>query len=510
MSLLFDNIFNPHYWAVVPFHFWSLVFFSFGCIVGSFLNVCIYRMPLELSVVSPPSHCPHCKYSIPFYLNVPLLTWVMLKGRCRNCGAPISPRYFVVELLTGLTFLSCWLAFGQVRPAGPGLALVYCLFLAGLIVATFIDFEHLIIPDEITLGGTAAGFAISFFLPALHGVHSNGAGMLQSALGMGAGAGLIYAVVRGGKLLFGKYALELDPESRVVFTESAIVLPPKRMSLERFHRRQGWFAFQAGKVELTDRCYTDVAVAVSGRQIILHSAAGSETFDRAAFAQLEAIFERQLSSRETARITGARWQFVQLLADGFYSLCDSFVRRQKTEFHAGDCLAFTPTDAWLCRDDLRFEEGEIFYRNTDTISFLAREIKLAFGSWRDVPVRLTPVALQIGDAKFNPEAVPQMEVVTDRLIMPREAMGLGDVKFMAAIGAFLGWQAVLFTFFVACMVGAVYGSGMVLLKIQKWSGRLYFGPFLAAAATLWIFAGPQLETWYLQWSQHLLDRLLRH
>ena len=90
MSLVFDNVFNPHNWAVVPFHFWSLVFFAFGCIVGSFLNVCIYRMPLDLSVVSPPSHCPHCKYAIPFYLNIPLVTWLVLRGRCKNCGAPIS------------------------------------------------------------------------------------------------------------------------------------------------------------------------------------------------------------------------------------------------------------------------------------------------------------------------------------------------------------------------------------------------------------------------------------
>ena len=157
----FDNIFNPQYWALVPFHFWTLVFFSFGCIVGSFLNVCIYRMPLDLSVVSPPSHCPHCKYSIPFYLNVPLLTWLMLRGKCKNCGAPISSRYFIVELLTGVTFLACWLAFGHFAP---WVALVYCLFLAGLITATFIDFEHFIIPDEITFGGAAVGFLISIFL----------------------------------------------------------------------------------------------------------------------------------------------------------------------------------------------------------------------------------------------------------------------------------------------------------------------------------------------------------
>src|SRR4026209_1849087 len=136
-------------WKAVPFHFWTGVFFVFGAITGSFLNVCIHRMPLGQSIISPPSHCPHCKYSIPWFLNIPLITWLSLRGKCKNCGAPISIRYFLVELLTGLAFLSCWLTFGRQSAALP---LVYALFLAGLIVATFIDFEHFTIPDEITIG----------------------------------------------------------------------------------------------------------------------------------------------------------------------------------------------------------------------------------------------------------------------------------------------------------------------------------------------------------------------
>src|SRR5215475_3276685 len=136
---MLSPIFDPKNWATVPFHFWSLVFFVFGSIVGSFLNVCIHRMPLGLSVVSPPSHCPHCKYSIPWFLNIPLITWLYLRGKCRNCGAPISMRYFLVELLTALLFLASWLTVGYQSAA---LALIYCLFLAGLVVATFVDFEH--------------------------------------------------------------------------------------------------------------------------------------------------------------------------------------------------------------------------------------------------------------------------------------------------------------------------------------------------------------------------------
>ena len=117
--------FDSHNWAAVPFHFWSVVFFVFGSIVGSFLNVCIHRLPLGESIVSPPSHCPHCKYSIPWYLNIPLVTWLYLRGKCRNCGAPISIRYFLVELLTAVVFLGCWLAYRrQSVVAGAGLCAV--------------------------------------------------------------------------------------------------------------------------------------------------------------------------------------------------------------------------------------------------------------------------------------------------------------------------------------------------------------------------------------------------
>ena len=169
-------------WSLVPFHFWSLSFFVLGCIVGSFLNVCIHRLPLGMSIVTPPSHCPHCKYSIPWWLNLPLVTWLALRGRCKNCGAPISPRYFIVELLTGLAFLGCWLEIGDRLHQYPfmPLALVYAVMLAGLIVATFIDFEHFIIPDEITIGGMVAGFLCSLALPGLQGQETRIAGAGQS------------------------------------------------------------------------------------------------------------------------------------------------------------------------------------------------------------------------------------------------------------------------------------------------------------------------------------------
>src|SRR5262245_3719854 len=193
--MMLSRTFDPGVWGQVPFHFWSVTVFVFGCMVGSFLNVCIHRLPLGLSVVSPPSHCPHCKYSIPWYLNVPLVTWLWLRGKCRNCGVPISARYFLVELLTGLVFLGCWLSFGRESAL---VALLYCLVLAGLIAATFIDFEHFIIPDEITIGGMVVGFICSFFVPALHHVVAVDQSLKASLLGMLVGGGIIYLILRIG------------------------------------------------------------------------------------------------------------------------------------------------------------------------------------------------------------------------------------------------------------------------------------------------------------------------
>ena len=209
--------------------------------------------------------------------------------------------------------------------------------------------------------------------------------MLQSAIGIAAGAGVIYAVVRGGKLLFGRQKVKLPADAKIVFSETSLCLPDEEIPYE-----------------------------------------------------------------------------------------------------------------------------EIFYRKSDTIVLHARTLEMVDRGYADATVRLSPSQLRIDDEDIAPETVPHLEAVCSEIVLPREAMGFGDVKFMAAIGAFLGWKAVLFTFMAACMIGAVYGSAMVLMHKQKWSGRLYFGPFLAAAATIWIFDGPALVNWYLNFSQHLLTRLTGH
>jgi leader peptidase (prepilin peptidase)/N-methyltransferase len=361
-------IFEPEVWQRVPFHFWSVIFFILGSMVGSFLNVCIHRLPLGESIVRPPSHCPHCKYSIPWYLNIPLFTWLVLRGKCRNCGAQISIRYYLVELFTAVAFLVCWLTFG---PKSAALALIYSLFLAGLIAATFIDYEHFIIPDEITFGGMVLGVICSFLVPVLHAENGVTGSIRQSLVGIAVGAGLIYTILRLGKLFFGRQRFSLPVDTKIIFSETAVVFADKTIPYE-----------------------------------------------------------------------------------------------------------------------------ELFYRQSDVITLHARTVELVDRCYKDVLVKLSPSRLQIGEETINPEEVPHMEAVSEEIVLPREAMGLGDVKFMGAIGAFLGWKAVFFSLMISSVIGSVVGLSLILVGKRAWSSRLPYGPYIAAAAVIWLFGGKDFVEWW--------------
>jgi leader peptidase (prepilin peptidase) / N-methyltransferase len=135
--------------------------FVFGLIFGSFLNVCIYRLPRDLSVSDPPrSACPKCQHQIAFYDNIPVLSWLILRGRCRSCGSPISPRYLLIELLTGFLFLGCYWEFGWTLAA-----LKYCVFAFLLLGLIFTDAETKLLPDKLTLPGIGIGLIFSLFVP---------------------------------------------------------------------------------------------------------------------------------------------------------------------------------------------------------------------------------------------------------------------------------------------------------------------------------------------------------
>ena len=342
-----------------------------GAITGSFLNACIHRMPRGIGLSDPKrSFCPTCNKLIPWYENIPVVSWSMLWGKCSGCGARISARYVLVEILTAACFVGLWSRYGL--PLAPA----YWVFLSLLIAATFIDIEHFIIPDEITLGGTLAGFVCAAALPALMETDSRLVSAGLSLAGAALGSGLLWLVVEGGKLAFGrkKYAFEDAQAFRWI--------------------RDG------------DRA--DLVV-------------GEETH---------------------------RWE-------------DIFSRES-------DVLVLNPGGPVLC-DGRELPGG---------------------------PLRFHYDRLQAGEEELELDKLDTISGVLESIVIPREAMGFGDVKFLACIGAFLGWQAVLFTIFSSSIIGCVAGVAGILLARGKSRSILPFGPYLALGAALWLFGGHELTDWY--------------
>ncbi len=356
------------------------IIFAMGATIGSFLNVVIYRVPIGLSVNQPKrSFCPNCKTQIPFYYNIPLVSWLLLRGKCKWCGTRIAFRYFAVEFLTALLFLAVWKT--TVVPMGVGAAIALCVFSSLLIAAIFIDIDHFIIPDSITLGGLVVGLVAAAVFPKLFGETTHWRSLLLSLGGAAAGYGLIWSVVTLGKMAFGKM---------------------KREYTEAVH-------FEVSQPE------------------------------------------------------GSEEPIIQL---------------------GEEKLPWT----------------DVFFRPTDRLVINGADFRF------DGEVRGEPGATQLvawaGKFDVGGASIPLDEVlcVTGTCLkaeIPREAMGFGDVKFMAMIGAFLGWQAVLFTLFIASVVGAVVGVVQKTVGREEWARPLPFGPYLALGAFVWLFAGPVCVALYL-------------
>lgn len=376
--------------------------FVLGACIGSFLNVVIYRLPLGISVRNPKrSFCPGCRYQIPMWHNVPLVSWFLLRGKCANCGVSISPRYVFVELLTALLFLMVFLWFGRDQP---WLVVPMWVFLALCVAATYIDFDHMIIPDEITYGGLAAGVACSAifpwmitneatwvteWLPNAMQAGLRWTNITESLLGAGLGLLLVWLVVQFGKLVFGR--LKYESQEPVAWEVSQPEGEPEPIIL----------------LGTEKHLWTDVF------------------------------------SRRTDRLR---------------MTCQSCVLNGE-EQGAGELV--------LSEDTVRF----------------------------------TPEGGETAGRKL--EEVQHMTGRMTKAVVPREAMGLGDVKFMGLVGAFLGWKGILFTLFSASIVGSVVAVVMILLKRREWAARIPFGPYLALGAALWVFCGPAFLAWYLELSRGL-------
>ena len=227
MTLPFFDCLNlPLVWLV---H--TVFAFVFGACIGSFLNVCIYRIPLDQSVARPGSHCMSCGHAIPWWQNIPILSYFLLRGKCHFCKEPFSCRYAFVELLTAALFVLPLLALppesvsvdfagkagivhpqpppvlGLARLASPAMIPVLWVFVSGLVIATFVDFDHYIIPDSVSLGGIVAGLVLSCLVPEMHGQQIWWRSLAASAIGAAAGAGVLLAVAWLGRLAFRKDAM---------------------------------------------------------------------------------------------------------------------------------------------------------------------------------------------------------------------------------------------------------------------------------------------------------------
>jgi len=226
----------------------AVCFFAFGAIIGSFLNVCIVRLPHGQSVVFPSSHCVSCKKPIAWHDNIPLISYLLLGGRCRHCRQGISFRYFLVELITALSFLLFYLYFGlQI------LLLPYLIMMSGFIVATFVDFEHRIIPDEVSVGGAVVGVLLSVFIPQMHGQDVFWKGALWSIVGVVVGGGSIYLMGLLGNLIIPRSKRKID---NVLKEELLQVMSP--IAVDEFEgiwnelHRCGYIVIKADSADVLD------------------------------------------------------------------------------------------------------------------------------------------------------------------------------------------------------------------------------------------------------------------
>ncbi len=199
MDVILDNLFEL---GEANRPIFAVFFFLIGICIGSFANVCIYRLPEELSVIHPRSHCPSCKKQIRWYDNIPLVSYILLGGKCRACKSKISLGYFAVELISGLIF-----AFLFVY-AGLSVELIWGFyFLTSLLIITLVDFKKMIIPDEITLTGIFVGWFFAFVFPEIFNEVSNKSGLGESVLGMVTGGGLMYLTAFVGDKIFKKESM---------------------------------------------------------------------------------------------------------------------------------------------------------------------------------------------------------------------------------------------------------------------------------------------------------------
>lgn len=364
------------HWMTMQMLPW-VVLLSFlpGLCVGSFLNVCIYRWPREMSVNVPNrSFCPGCERTLRWFENVPVVSWLVQGGRCRGCAMAIPLRYPVVELATAILFSAVTAQFWMVDPK---VVVPFWIFVSLLIVGTVVDVQFYLLPDQTTLGMAAVGIVCSALVPELHG----------SAKGLGGLASAVTGAVLGFSVL--------------------------------------WVVAELGKRFL-----------------------GTVRHDFSEPVTLE--------WRRTGEVAEIRFE--------------------------GE------TSSW----------NELFARKSDRVRLVFRRVRIEFTGGRSVEMGegesfASLETLEMGGERFDLNRIDAFEGEIAHLSLPREAMGFGDVKLMAGIGAFLGWKGAVVAVFGGACVGTVWAVLASLVGRREWAARIPFGPFLSIAAVAWLFFSERLE-----------------
>lgn len=385
--------------------FATLVVAVLGLCVGSFLNVVVWRLPQGMSLSHPPSHCPKCDHAIRPWENIPVLSWLLLRARCSQCGLPISVRYPLVEMTNGILWVVLWW-----RLWTSGLPLTHgpvWFFLASLLLAVaLIDLDHFRIPDKLTRAGIIVALIAAIVFP--------------ETLALG----------RGG--------------AHAIFSQ--------------------WLADGMGQMAHQPRLFALARLVVG-----------------AAFGYGLLWAARTACRRLWGRVTTRSETPAELrLVDGTLQLPGQ-----------------SPTP---------LAQLVPFPKDRITVDITSGRLRRKEGKgehWQAGTVIIGPQTVRHGDEELDWEGIAELKVQAKTWTIPREVLGLGDLKLLAMLGAFLGPDAVLFIATLGPLLGLLVGGGWLLLSRRR-GAAVPFGPFLATAAFLWLVSGPEVLAAYSGWLHSLV------
>ena len=470
---------------------WMLFIFMLGACVGSYLNVCIYRIPKGLSTAKPDSHCFACNTPIKAWDNIPVLSYFLLRGACRNCGATFSWRYAAVEAFTAVTFLAIWWRHHD----QPFVAAIYLAFTGAIIFGSFVDFDHRILPDRVTIGSLLLAPVLSFFVPELHtstslpGVlaHPIAPRITLAFIGIAAGYWLWNLLYGGWLLATFKREDITEPEDGSKTGMSASDQAGEKNDAEEDDEL--WDGYSDGRMlaAVGGLLGWQASVWSFGVMLLMIGLAFIPGFLKKWGDGYDNIYGVGIS------VGAAAW------------MIGSLATRAGEPGFGGLLAAYAVLVALVVLGILQKNSQDWIPGSIPVWALLLSPVVLIacptmLHTYRDgvahpIPNVLMPVAkslLGFGVGYWIISLVGHL----GKMWKKQEAMGYGDVKLLAAIGALLGWKAALFTLFAAAAIGAVIGITLIVSKRRELGGGIPFGPYISLGAITWMLGGEAIWNAY--------------